>query len=511
MWLKRVLAAFTVLATAAIFPTPGATAAGAELRCDFDADGYADLAVGVPLESIGRSADAGAVNVVYGTADGLRSDGDQLWHQGSPGVPGVAGETENVQAFGESLACGDFDGDGTSDLAVGVPFENLTIDGTSRIDAGAVNVIYGSPAGLTGGGAQIWHQGQPGVAGSPEKNDQFGRALGAGDFNGDGFDDLAVGVPREGVAGMGDHGMVHILFGSGSGLTAAGEQVLGAGATVGWADNGANFGFRLHVGDFDADDFDDLVIANNNRSLGQYLRVVQGSSTGLDPSTSVPLPEPDEFVGAGTPGWSGAVGDVDGDGFDDYVAGAQHYVSIWPGGTNGLEADAAYGIGHSSPGMPAAVDGESSFGVAVAVGDVDADGHADVLVGASNHQVGAIEEAGAAILLFGSAAGVTTDGVQLWHQDSPGIPGVAERFDRMGYAVSIDDFDGDGHGDGVVTAAEEDIITFGTNKPDAGMAIVLPGGADGLTGTASQRWHQARPGINGAVEVRDTLGQAIGR
>ena len=85
----------------------------------------------------------------------------------------------------------DFNGDGFDDLAVGVPGEDI---GTIN-SAGAVNVIYGSSGGLSCGGNQFWHQDSSGILDTAEASDQFGDALAAGDFNGDGFDDdLAVGV-----------------------------------------------------------------------------------------------------------------------------------------------------------------------------------------------------------------------------------------------------------------------------------------------------------------------------
>jgi hypothetical protein len=66
-----------------------------------------------------------------------------------------------------------FKGDGYADLAVGVPGEG--VDG--RDDAGAVNVLYGSVGGLSSAGDQLWHQNQPGVAGSAQADDLFGATL----------------------------------------------------------------------------------------------------------------------------------------------------------------------------------------------------------------------------------------------------------------------------------------------------------------------------------------------
>ena len=95
---------------------------------------------------------------------------------------------------GELLAAGDFDNDGFADLAVGAPFEGVGAAG----DAGAVNVLYGSAAGLTGTGSRQFWQGTGGAAGTAETVDQFGAALAVGDFDNDGFADLARRGPRRG-------------------------------------------------------------------------------------------------------------------------------------------------------------------------------------------------------------------------------------------------------------------------------------------------------------------------
>ena len=131
---------------------------------DFDGDGVDDLAIGAANEVVEwppANFEQGTVNVLYGGRPGLSSADNQLWSQNSPDVEG---ETEAEDAFGYTLAAGDFNGDGFSDLAIGVPIESLPL----APEAGAVNVIYGSAGGLSAVAVPepAHHKGQPGRAGN---------------------------------------------------------------------------------------------------------------------------------------------------------------------------------------------------------------------------------------------------------------------------------------------------------------------------------------------------------
>ena len=127
-------------------------------------------------------------------------------------------DAETFDAFGSALAAGDFDGDGWDDLAIGVPQEDVTVGGYIS-NAGIVQVLYGGPSGLSTAGLQAWCQGGcDGLLDTAEEGDQFGYALAAGDFNADGRDDLAVGVPGEDVGAVTDAGAVNVIYGSAAGL-----------------------------------------------------------------------------------------------------------------------------------------------------------------------------------------------------------------------------------------------------------------------------------------------------
>ena len=116
-----------------------AAVTGVGMPFDFNGDGYADLAVGVPGEDLRGRRDAGAVQVLYGSASGVTAH-DQMWHQGRKGVKGAL---EKGDRFGTTLASADFDSDGYADLAIGILDEDI---GTKK-NAGAVQVLYGGPPG----------------------------------------------------------------------------------------------------------------------------------------------------------------------------------------------------------------------------------------------------------------------------------------------------------------------------------------------------------------------------
>jgi hypothetical protein len=260
---------------------PAAAAAAASAEADFDNDGLADLAVGVPREGVGGTDLAGAVNVLPGSPTGPTGAGSQQWFQGGGGVPDTA---EPLDFFGTALAAGDFNNDGFGDLAIGAPGEDV---GTIT-QAGAVNVLYGSASGLAAAGGQFFSQDTAGVLGSAEAKDGFGSALGVSDFDNDGFADLAVGVPSEGLGALTQAGAVNVLYGSAGGLTATGNQqfLQGVGGVLGTAEIGDEFGFALTSGDFNTDGFGDLAIGVPLEDIGTRfdaggINVLYGSAADL--------------------------------------------------------------------------------------------------------------------------------------------------------------------------------------------------------------------------------------
>lgn len=184
---------------------------------DFNIDGIADLAIGVPFEDHGDFMSAGLVHVLYGSPQGLTGAGDQVLSQKGNDTED---DLEDFDRFGSSLADGDFDSDGVDDLAIGVPGEE--VNGKAR--AGGVHIFRGSNAGMTSAGDQFWTLPSSGL-GVAKADDQFGFAVGDGDFDLDGYKDLVIGIPFRKIGVTDETGAMAVLYGSFNGLEAAGAQL----------------------------------------------------------------------------------------------------------------------------------------------------------------------------------------------------------------------------------------------------------------------------------------------
>ena len=330
-----------------------------------------------------------------------------------PDAPGEAnGHEKKCPDLGSSggEAGGDFNGDGFADLAVGTPFEDILVTkSTSVADAGAVTIIYGSSSGLvatstTVPNSQIWHQNVSGVLENAEANDQFGAALVAGDFNGDGFSDLAVAVPGERDSSGTVVGAVHVLLGSSSGLTATGDQLLLASSfSTKFRSSGFSLVWANFNGDQDADGdpFGDLAIEALGPNVTPQVLVLRGSAGGLSATGSQLLTFP--------------------------------------------QCDVAF-CGGDVP----IVD------LVLAAGDFSGDGRAELVVGAPRGPGGTVQDAGNVRILRSESSGLTLTGSQFLHQDVNGVPEVAESGDQFGAALAVGDFDGDGQLDLTVGVPGED-------------------------------------------------------
>lgn len=185
---------------------------------DLGLDTHADLAIGVPGETVGTRAEAGMVNVLYGAPAGLSAAGNTIHHQDRPGVAEV---TDAGDRFGAALAAGDLGNGPRGDLAVGVPGENVSL----KAGAGAAAILYGSAAGLGATGNQLWSQDSAGIADAAEAGDGMGAGLQVAAFGAGPGGDLAVGAPGESRPTIAGTGAAHVLYGGPTALSNGLDQV----------------------------------------------------------------------------------------------------------------------------------------------------------------------------------------------------------------------------------------------------------------------------------------------
>jgi len=466
---------------------------------DFNGDGNLELVIGAPREDSASLTDSGWAHVVYGTPAGLSAVIDQIWDQDGA----VAGGLEAGDLSGESVTAGDFNGDGYDDLAFGSPGEDI---GTES-NAGAINVIYGSAAGLTTTGNQQWHQNTTGIAGAAEPNDNLGASLAAGDFNRDGFDDVAFGGPRESIGTVSGAGVVQILYGSASGLTTAGSQSIDRGDSgMGGVNVDDYFGAALAVGDFNGDSYADLAVGTPFDSDAAVsagtVHLIYGGPNGLDLTTNEIWGLDSAGIGL-TPaanndfGSSLTVGDFDGDLIDDLVIGIPGFEDdagaalLLYGSSSGLTSDLHRLIQPGSEGFPGSSRPNELFAGSLSAGDINGDGADDLLVGVRNREVEGENSAGAVLIAFGNPDfGLLSFGSLFWNRSDLERVGNAVRTDRFGTAVLLDDFDNDGRADAVISSPDRDVAGIST----AGDVVVV---------STSESMFSDRFGVSAGQTFRD--------
>ena len=428
-------------------------------------------------------------------------------------VPAVAGAAPTTSA--------DFDGDGAADLAVGAPLDSVA----GRQHAGAVNVIYGSASGgLRAAHDQQFTQGTPRVQGWVDADDRFGETLAAGDFDGDGHADLAVGSPGEDVAGVRNTGVVTVLYGSGRGLTVR-DELLGQdfGGAPGTREPEQNFGSALAAGDFSGDGRDDLAIAIRDDAVDGHhgagaVVVLYSTARGVTAGANQIWTQNTAGVkGVAAPfhrfGAALAAGDLDRDGEADLAIGI-------PGGTidgrvgagavtvlyeagGRLRADGDQLWSQGARGIKGAPESSDGFGWSVAMGDFNQDGDMDLAVGTPFESIGAVPETGAVSVLY--SGGRLRGADETFHQDKRGIKAGAEEGDRFGFALATGDFDGDGEDDLAVGTPLEDLGSIA----DAGAVNVLHGSETYGVTRRDDFWSQGSRGIKGIQEPFDNLGLSV--
>ena len=366
--------------------------------------------------------------------------------------------TANVQ-FGFAVAgVGDVNGDGYDDVVVGAPAINTY--------AGAAYVYSGSAGPGSQGGVSTTATTTLAPS-SLTTYSYFGAAIaGAGDVNGDGYDDVIVGA----YSYNGASGRVYVFHGSATGLSTSPASTINGPAA-----NSAFGGAVAGGGDINGDGYDDVVVGayGYSSNAGRVL-VYLGSTSGLVTTAATTLNgAASSYFGRSV----ASLGDVNGDGYDDIAVGAYRasnvgQVTVYHGSASGLTSTASTTLTGPST--------NAQFGYSIdRAGDVNDDGYADLVVGA----YGANSYVGQVTLYHGSAGSGSGGGIRTTAAST--LNGTSSG-DYFGATVSgAGDVDLDGYDDVLVGAYGASSLT--------GAAYVYLGSSSGvvsavdttLTGSAS--------------------------
>ncbi|MDX3714091.1 FG-GAP repeat protein [Streptomyces europaeiscabiei] len=428
----RTLAATAVVAalTAAglTLPLAGSAAAATTPRFDFNGDGYADIAVGMPNATVDGKAKAGYVSVIYGGPQSP-SQSTGVISQAEAGVPGTP---EAGDRFGSSVAPVDVNGDGVFELVVGASGESLTSDQLK--DEGTITVLDGSE----------WNVKGTTVARGSSEYSSIGRTIATGDYDGDGDTDLAFGENGE------EHGALRFRPGPltvDPVTTTTLRRYSMGGATR-----------ALATGDFDGDGRDDLAATWQG---------IEDSSTFITRWDD--QAKPAQWYADSDRGSALAAADFDQDGTDDLAAGliqpnpeseSTHCEDRLGGAVLVLKGSKSANFGaeyecitQSNPEVGGAAEEDDDFGAALAAGDLNGDSRPELVVGVPGEDVGTVKDAGGYVTMNGTEHGLY--GGLARSQSTLNMPGTAEAGDRFGAQVAVGDYNRDGLWDTAASAPGE--------------------------------------------------------
>ncbi|MEV4279340.1 FG-GAP and VCBS repeat-containing protein [Actinoplanes xinjiangensis] len=408
-------------------------------------------------------------------------------------------------ATGKGATRADFDGDNRDDVAV---FSNS-----------GLSVAYSSAAHRDVLRTEV-----------PGGSTALGTSMEAGDFNGDRYDDLAVGDYNEpDLRAMGyAAGAVWIIPGGPGGLRIDRAQHFNQ-STAGVPGTSAQsdfFGMSLAAGDITGDGRDELAIGIplkdvNGRNDAGAVVVLKGTANGVSSGGTRWISQATAGVpgaaGSGDQfGWSLAIGGIDRNRHQELVISAVNerpdtdhlgsgtITQFW-GGPSGVSMSKVTMIAGGQ--ITKKINKSNLYlwqiGLDLAIGDVNGDGYGEVVSGVSGAQAGANGNiyGGAVLTIPGRSTGLSATGAIAVTQESTGVAGGTENDDRFGDSIAVGDVTGDGRADVLAGVPGENAGT--------GTVVLLRGSAAGLTGVGSRTISQSTAGVPGGAERGDRFGAAV--